>query len=119
MDTTFEEIRGILRNRPDLRKDEYAPDEDETVHPLYGHCYVATEAYYHAKKDDYDELSVYHVSHAGTTHWFLKDSQGNIIDLTKEQFDTEPNYSEATKGFFLSSEPSNRTQEILNELSKY
>lgn len=106
-------IRSILRKRQDLKKPRYRDGES----PMTGHCYVASEAYYHSVVDEVpsNKIDVYHVSHEGTTHWFLE-SDGEVIDLTKEQFDETPPYDEATCGFFMTSEPSERAREVLDEL---
>lgn len=104
------EIRDYLSGRDDLLKDDYGD------HPLAGHCYVASEAYFHLT-GGYDRWYVCRVSHEGTTHWFLEDREtGEIVDLTAEQFSTPVPYDERTRTGFMTTDPSERTQTVLDAL---
>lgn len=107
----YEEIRDYLKNHPELRKQEYS-----SHHPLSGHCYVASESYFHLN-GGYSEFDVYRIKHEGDIHWFLKNNKGEIIDLTDEQFDTEVPYEKATKTGFLTKEPSKRAETVIEAVS--
>tara|TARA_Y100001963_G_scaffold53185_1_gene74517 strand:+ start:83 stop:1372 length:1290 start_codon:yes stop_codon:yes gene_type:complete len=94
----------------DLLKKEYKniPDKNKFT----GHCYVASECYYHLCPD---KLDVYHIKHENSTHWFLKDND-KIIDVTREQFKTPVPYNNAVKGFFLTKKPSKRARILINRV---
>lgn len=95
----------------DLLKKEYinVPNKNKYT----GHCYVASETYYHLSKD---KLKVLHVKHENSTHWFLKDEFDNIIDLTYKQFKTPVPYSQARRSFFLTKQPSKRSKKLINKV---
>lgn len=104
-----ESIQDFLWNNEDLVKDSY-----KGSHPLSGHCYVASESFFHVL-GGYDNWDVYRVKHEGVTHWFLKDKESEeIVDLTKEQFESEPPYDRATKTGFLTEDPSKRAEKVIN-----
>ena len=44
----------------------------------------------------------------GTSHWFIKDPEGNIIDLTADQFDQPLDYSKAKPTNFRTKQISKR-----------
>lgn len=113
-DETARRIREYLREHPELKKDQYETDDPES---LDGHCYVASEAYYHAKGGSESELSVYCLSwdNAGT-HWFLKDGD-KVIDLTAENTDHIPYRKAKRRGFITGDDPSKRAQQVLDALN--
>jgi len=107
-------IKKIVDNlSDDLLKKEYRsiPDKNKFT----GHCYVASETYYHLSNDD---LKVYHIRHENSVHWFLKDIDNNVIDITKEQFKTSVPYEKARRGFFLTKTPSKRSLKLINRINK-
>ena len=83
-----------------------------------GHCYVATETLYHLLGDD--QKKIYRpalLKINDDTHWFLKNKlNGEIIDITKEQFDFELDYGNAKNCFFLTKEPSKRTKILISRI---
>lgn len=83
-----------------------------------GHCYVATEALYYMLTDE--EKSQYKpaiMKVNNITHWVLRNTlNGNIIDITREQFDFDLNYSTLKNAAFLTRLPSKRTQILLNKI---
>lgn len=100
----------ILKNlSPDLLKKGY-----EGSHPLSGHCYVASEAYYHLSGE---KLTPHTVKHEGVTHWYLIDKNGEIIDLTKEQFETSPDYTKGRGRGFLTKRPSKRALILMERIN--
>lgn len=105
-------IRSHLWNNDELLKDEFAGSQ---THPLAGHCYVASEAYYHLSHRQ-EDLTVCRTNVDGVTHWFLEDDTGEsvvFIDLTADQFDQDIPYTERTRTGFLTSEPSKRAQAVI------
>lgn len=65
--------------------------------PSLGYCYVVSEAFYHYSNLE-DKLTPYVMSFPnGTTHWFLRTSDGKIIDYTADQFPFKVDYSKATR----------------------
>ena len=90
--------------KPDLLKKEYK--NGPLINPelyndlsLYGHCYVASECYYHLSGDK-DILKPQLIKVNGMNHWYLKSDQGEIIDITAEQFRDPIDYSKGKgKGF--------------------
>jgi uncharacterized HAD superfamily protein len=105
-------IRSYLSGATDLRKPEY----HSHPHPLGGHCYVASEAYFHAHGGYDSDLTIWTISHEDVTHWFLCDGNDTVIDLTADQFQTPPAYAEATRRGFLTRKPSKRAQTVLDSL---
>ena len=89
------EQRIVNNLNDDLLKPEYKNIKNKNKYT--GHCYVASETYYHLSNKP---LFVYHIRHENTVHWFLKNNK-NIIDITSMQFKTTPNYDNAKRGFFL------------------
>lgn len=88
-------------------------------HPTTGHCYSASEALYHilGGKDGGFTPQV-GKSELGT-HWWLKDSDGNILDPTSEQFyykNEVPPYKNGKGTGFLTKKPSKRAQIIIERM---
>lgn len=100
---------------PDLLKQPYRKQVEEGAHPHTGHCYVACEAVFHLSPF---KLTPCSIQHEETTHWFLRDSIGNIIDPTKEQFATPVPYGLGRGRGFLTREPSKRAQIVLERIQK-
>ena len=63
--------------------------------PLAGHCYAATEALYWMLGGTASDWKTYVLSHLswpegldeGETHWFMKNSKGEVLDPTAGQFE--------------------------------
>lgn len=60
---------------------------------MTGHCFTATNAFFHLTGGyDGPYLPLY-VKHEGASHWFLVDTRDNtVVDLTASQFRTRPPY---------------------------
>lgn len=103
--------RIVCNLSDDLLKKEYKniPHRNKFT----GHCYVASETYYHLSNKN---LKVYHIKHENTTHWFLKDDNNNIIDITKDQFKKPVPYQKAKRGFFLTKTPSKRSLKLIDKV---
>ena len=116
----IERIKNNLT--PDLLKKEYV-EENET-NPMFGHCYVATEALYHSIPKDirYNYSSVCGKDEDGITHWWIENKQtGEIYDITGEQYysqgKTRP-YHKGRRNPFLTTLPSKRCRLLLDRLNK-
>jgi hypothetical protein len=78
-----------------------------------GYCYIASEAYHHLSDED---TKPYVIKHEGVTHWFLKDANGRVIDLTPEQFATIVPYDQARQCPFLTGLPSKRCRMLIQKI---
>jgi hypothetical protein len=104
--------KRIINNlSDDLLKKEYLTLKNKNKYT--GHCYVASECYYHLSNED---LKIYHIKHENSTHWFLKNNTDQIIDLTSQQFDTPVPYQQAKRGAFLTKEPSKRSKILIDRV---
>lgn len=102
---------------PELLKAKYV-EPDGCGHPLAGHCYVASEAYYHivGKEQGY---SPYQMKVDGVSHWWLQ--QGcSVVDITAKQFDHKINYHHETRRrrAFLTVQPSRRAQVVIDRVQE-
>lgn len=88
----MDKIQSVLT--PDLLKGNCKNvNSDES--PMAGHCYAATDAPYWMLGGKESGWIPHVLSHKnfpeglreGGTHWFLKNTKGNILDPTKEQFE--------------------------------
>jgi hypothetical protein len=105
-------IQGALSD--DLRKKHYQGNENSHA----GHCYVASEAYYHLKGGEHSGLKPMHVNHEGEPHWFLQHKEsGENVDLTASQFKTPVPYDKAKGKGFLTKQPSKRAQELMRRVN--
>jgi len=118
-------IRKIQKSlTPDLLKAPYR--ERNATNPMFGHCYVATEAFYHLIKDDHPgRFSIYFgKDEEGIVHWWLHDNQAvRILDITADQYYSvgkTPPYDRSRHGSFLTNDPSKRAvivmEKVKNEL---
>ena len=110
-------VRKVKSNlTPDLLKPIYR--EKNKTNPMFGHCYVATEGLYHLLQSS-EYFPHCARDEDGIVHWWLEDGTGNRIDATREQYDLVkkvPPYAKGKKKWFLTKQPSKRTQELLNRI---
>jgi hypothetical protein len=105
---------------PDLLKPEYR--EKNVNNPMFGHCYVATETFYHLTKDVYPgRYTVFRgKDDEGITHWWLHDNHNaKIVDLTADQYysvEKVPPYTNGKRGTFLTKEPSKRARIVMERV---
>lgn len=105
-------IRAALSD--DLRSSRYRGIACSTA----GHCYVASEAAYHALGGPASGFTPQFVRHEGEPHWYLKhDATGLIVDLTADQFATPVPYAQGRGKGFLTKEPSKRARVILERIA--
>ena len=106
-------IRAALT--PELLKPEYR----NASRPYAGHCYVASEAYYHLMGGRDVGLRPQVIRHEGSTHWYLRDGDDNVIDLTAEQFESTVPYESGRGCGFLTKAPSKRAQIVIDRVRKH
>lgn len=113
MENLIEILQSLLTE--DLLKPKY---RNSNKNKYWGHCYVASESYYHLLTDEekkYIKPAILNIN--GDTHWFLKNNKnGEIIDLTKEQFNFKLPYYEAKNAAFLTKNPSKRALILINRI---
>ena len=121
LDTVIRAVQASLT--PDLLKREYR--EGNRGNPMFGHCYVATEALYYMLREGGLEVYPMHGKDPnGIVHWWLEDDAGNIIDATADQYFSvgeEPPYERGTRGAFLPSRyrtggPSERARVVIERV---
>lgn len=85
--------------------------------PLAGHCYVVSEVLYHLAGGRQSGLTPQFIQHEGQPHWFLRASDGAVIDPTAKQFETPVPYDLAKGCGFLTRGPSKRAQILLDRIT--
>lgn len=112
-------IKSIQRHlTPDLLSPTWK--RMKTNHPLSGHCYVASEVFWHlsgGKKSNWVPC-VARVD--DETHWWLRSRDGTIIDPTAEQYTDcglNPPYEVGRPCGFLTRMPSRRAQVLMSRIS--
>ena len=108
--TLTEKIQQSLTD--DLRRPPYQGDPN----PVRGHCYVASEAAYHLMGGKASGYVPCHIRHEGGSHWFLRGSDGTVIDITSGQFATPVPYHSGTGKGFLTRQPSRRAQVVMDRV---
>lgn len=84
---------------------------------MAGHCYVASEAFYH--KDGPENWKPMFMYHEDEPHWFLEHRKtGTIVDITSDQFKSKPDYAKARGKGFLTKSPSRRCRVLLTKVKK-
>lgn len=105
---------------PDLLK---LPYREENAHnPMFGHCYVATEALFYLLPMRENYCPCRGRDDRGIVHWWLVNkATGEIHDVTGDQYfskDLEPPYIRGVRGGFLTIGPSKRCQVVLERVRK-
>jgi len=106
-----------LKNKiiENLTEDLLKPEFKNGTSPLEGHCYVASETYFHLSDEI---LKPKIVKHNKITHWYLESEDGEVIDLTVGQFSSPPDYSKGRGIGFLTKNPSKRSQILIQRINK-
>ena len=112
-------VVGVLS--ADLLKKDLA--DKRIDHPLYGHCYVASEALYHILGGKASGWSPSRAKDAtGTTHWWLENTGGEILDPTAGQYldsGLTPPYEHGKRGGFLTGDkPSKRSSVVMDRVCR-
>ena len=123
-------IPSLIRKIQSVLSDDLLhKDQKKTKksHPYTGHCYVASEALYHilgGKKSGLTPVRATLFSGTSHTHWWLKDENRKIIDITAEQFTSrginvrKKIYPYGRGTGFLTKGPSKRAQEVIRRVKK-
>ena len=78
LDDLARAVQRVLRENPPEIKPEYA----EGVAQFDGHCYAASEAYFHLANLNGRELQPMQLRRGTSSHWWLVDDKGRVVDLT-------------------------------------
>ena len=76
-------------------------------------CYQASEAIYHLVGGKKAGLKPKSMMHEGISHWYLETSDGIVVDVTVDQFETKPDYSHGCGRGFLTKKPSKRAKQLI------
>jgi len=112
-------IRSCLD--PELLEPKYRKQNEKN--PMFGHCYVASEALYHLLKSKKlkGTFEPYHaLDMNGIVHHWLQNDTGKILDVTKSQYTKKSKrppykYKEGTHRAFIGggSKPSKRAKDVI------
>jgi hypothetical protein len=101
----------------------YRARHAEGCDAMTGHCFVATNAFWHATGGPAGKYQPKQVRVEGESHWFLVDDQGRIVDLTASQFSTPIPY-ERGRHFVMrarrggDAQPTERAQAVLASITR-
>ncbi len=101
-------IAAIVANlTPDLLPNDFWRRKNRK-NPMAGHCYVASEVYFHLSSEIMKPCVVR--VNREITHWFLENiDTGERVDITAAQFKSKsPPYEKAKGCGFLTKQPSKR-----------
>jgi hypothetical protein len=110
-------IRAALT--PELVRPKYRGHPEN---PMFGHCYVASEALYHLLGGPASGLQSYRgKDDTGDVHWWLEDRlTGECLDVTADQYlsvGKKPPYAAGRAGPFLTKEPSKRARIVIDRVT--
>jgi len=107
---------------PKLLKPEYR--QTNANNPMYGHCYVATEALY-CLMNKFSLTDTFKPFQAkdenNVSHWWLQSQDGVIIDITASQYTSvgkTPPYSNGKSRSFMYPSPSKRSRNVMEAVLK-
>jgi len=112
-------IRKIVRDLGEtiLKPEYHAAKLGRPLRPYEGACYVASQALYHLLGGtEQSTWKPVRLRHEGSMHWWLRGPEGQIVDLTAEQFLTPVPYEQGVGGGFLTKQPDRRAQMVLDAL---
>jgi len=104
------QLQGALAGSDDLRQKQYRGNSN----PLTGHCYIASEAAYHALGGKAQGWKPMQMSVAGTPHWWLEGPEHKVLDITEGQFPQGVEHEKGRGKGFLTRDPSKRAQTLMN-----
>jgi hypothetical protein len=101
--------KSVLAPADKLKREVQSVLTDELTAPRYkdgvgrfdGHSYVAAEAYWHLSGGKESGLQPMQLNRDGTSHWWLRDARGRVIDLSLGRGDkaTFPYEDGVARGF--------------------
>jgi len=110
------QIRSNLT--PELLKPQYRIEN--SINPMFGHCYVASEVLYHMIKDSGNYSACCARDERGVVHWWIVDNEtSKIYDTTSDQYYSRglvPPYSNGKKTGFLTKDPSKRALIVMQKM---
>jgi hypothetical protein len=118
VDEIIPKIRAVLT--PDLLRPKY---REHVSNPMYGHCYVASEALYHLLGARSSPFRPYHgKDDTGDVHWWLENTlTGHRYDITADQYyrvGKKPPYDAGRLGSFLTEAPSKRARIVMERINQ-
>jgi hypothetical protein len=108
-------VQAVLT--PDLLKPVFRQAVEDGAHPLTGHCYVACESLYFLLGGKKAGLKPVTLRVGACVHWWLVDSEGEVIDPTRAQFPNPVDYAKGRPRGFLTRAPSKRAREVIRRVS--
>jgi len=103
---------------PDLLKPKYRKLVQDGADKRTGHCYAASEAFYHLVGGKAEGYKPMFLSHEGEPHWWIQGPDAKVWDLTSEQFDTPVPYGQGRGKGFLTKDPSRRAADLIQRATK-
>jgi len=102
-----------------LNSELLSPKYRGQSNPLAGHCYVASETFFHLAGGKQAGLKPMQLLHEGKSHWFVYDEKNSqVIDITAGQFRKPVPYTQAKGRGFLTKNPSKRAQKLIDAMRK-
>jgi len=109
-------IKKIIANlTDDLRRKPWKGARN----PVAGHCYVASEVFYHLSGGKKSGLTPMRMKMGDWTHWYLRTKKGKYIDITKSQFKMPVQHHYGIGYGFLTSKPSKRAMILINRIMEH
>lgn len=116
---TVSELKAKIKSclEPELLEPKYRKENESN--PMFGHCYVATEALYHLLKST--KLKGTFKPHQGKdnrgiSHWWLQNENGKILDVTAAQYTSKgktPPYKNGGGQAFMTQKASKRARQVI------
>ena len=107
---------------PKLLKPEYR--QTNANNPMYGHCYVATEALHHLLQK-FSLTNTFRPFQAkddnNISHWWLQNDDGDVLDITAAQYTSvgkTPPYDRGKARMFMYPSPSKRSRKVIEAVLK-
>ena len=100
----------------ELLREPYRSRVAAGAHPLTGHCYVASEVYFHLCGGKAAGLTPMCMQHEGGPHWWIRTADGVDVDPTAAQFSSPVPYELGKGKGFLTREPSRRARIVMGRL---
>ena len=106
-------IRRVLKQSDDLRRPPWCGNANY----LAGHCYVASEAFFHLVGGFKSDWRPAFIRWEGSPHWYLVNTlTGKLVDLTASQFSSLLDYSSGRRKGFLTKGPSKRAKVLMGRV---
>lgn len=112
-DITEEKLHDALRKMGEKHLKQPYKTQWTPERPTTGYCYVVTEMVYHCLAPRGSKSYV--LKTEDINHWFIRQPNGQVIDLTADQFDIPLQYEKGKPQAFLTKNISKRGQ-ILADL---